>query len=636
LSGKGFGTTAGGAAVGRGLGPQQEAAAKAELEGLQEQVRMLNTARSAEQAVAEEKEKQLAKVKALDEFDRAGEAFLSNRVLMEREIAQAREVGLQAGKSEAEIQKRISDIRRKFGVEGKSLAAQEYYQGLVAANKTAMARIDAEEQRALTDNDKRMAQDRDNAGVYAKAKVEIHKKFAKERALLEEQTAEQIAELNINLTTDEVAKIEAIKAEEIRRADANAKLGEITYAEAERRKTLATFNAAQQRAAILEKAAETTAEANIAATMDELTKIDLARQESNRRADAAVRAGTMTAIQAEAEKARAAVDAQNSIRQQVLSINPLAQLQKEYQDKLAIVQFYEAEMAKAGVDGAEFVEAKRAELQEQFRLQRNQLVEQEFASQSAANKLMVDSLNSFASTASSSIMGLIEGTMTAKQAMHGLASTVLNEGVNALVQMGLQYIKNAIIGQAADKAMMASKAANAAAYTAAVTAQVAVTTALAAQSAFAATAAIPIVGPFMAPEAAAAAGAAAGALGAPAIAGAPVAGARRYGGATEAGSLYRINESGRPEMFTASNGAQYMTSSSAGRVTSADDVAGGSGPAWQIIINNNAGGTQATASVDQQAKTVTVAVNEVANQIATNSGPVWSALNRATSVKARV
>lgn len=52
-------------------------------------------------------------------------------------------------------------------------------------------------------------------------------------------------------------------------------------------------------------------------------------------------------------------------------------------------------------------------------------------------------------------------------------------------------------------------------------------------------------------------------------------GGRQYGGPVTAGSLYRVNETGRPEMFTAANGAQYMLPSSRGRVTSADRVNGG-------------------------------------------------------------
>jgi tape measure domain-containing protein len=54
-------------------------------------------------------------------------------------------------------------------------------------------------------------------------------------------------------------------------------------------------------------------------------------------------------------------------------------------------------------------------------------------------------------------------------------------------------------------------------------------------------------------------------------------GGRQYGGPTSAGTLYRVNEGGRPEMFTARNGAQYMLPTADGNVTPASAVGGGRG-----------------------------------------------------------
>jgi hypothetical protein len=44
-------------------------------------------------------------------------------------------------------------------------------------------------------------------------------------------------------------------------------------------------------------------------------------------------------------------------------------------------------------------------------------------------------------------------------------------------------------------------------------------------------------------------------------------------------------------------------------------------------------GTQASASVDQQSRTVQIAVTEVAQQISNNSGPVWSAMRGSTNIR---
>ena len=530
-----------------------------------------------------------------------------------------------------EEKKKEADKARKLAT--KALAAQEYYDGLVANNKTALEKIDAEEKKALTENQKRRVADGGNAAIYEAAKVEIHRKFARERAQVEEKTTQEVSDLKIQLTTDAEAKIEAIRSEEVRRADAAAKLGTMTHEQAERAKTLATHNASQQRAALAERVAQTTAETVIEATTNELTKIDLIRQENIRRADAAEKAGTITHAQAEADKVRATVQAQNAIRQQMMSVNPLSVLKQEYEQKLAIVSYYEQQIAQAGVDATAFAEAKRNELTTQYQLQRLALAESEFALQNNGNKFLMDSLNSLSSTATSSITGLITGTMTAQDAMRGLASTVLNEAVGALVQIGLQQIKNALLADTLAAADKARAAANGAVYAASVSAQVAGMSALAAQNAFAATAAIPIVGPGLAPAAAAMAAAASAALGAPAVATAPLAGARQYGGPVSADKLYRVNERGAPEMYTSSTGKQYMLPTANGQVTAANKIEGGGSVQWNIVVNNTAMGTQASASVDQQSRTVQIAVTEVANQISSNSGPVWSAMRGSTNIR---
>lgn len=119
------------------------------------------------------------------------------------------------------------------------------------------------------------------------------------------------------------------------------------------------------------------------------------------------------------------------------------------------------------------------------------------------------------------------------------------------------------------------------------------------------------------------------------IKGANYGGGRQYGGPVTGGSLYRVNETGAPEMFTAANGSQYMLPTTGGNVTPADQVGSGNQQqAWNIIINNAPPGT--TATVDQQSRTVEIAVAEVASQISSNSGPVFSALRGATNVQGRM
>ena len=110
-------------------------------------------------------------------------------------------------------------------------------------------------------------------------------------------------------------------------------------------------------------------------------------------------------------------------------------------------------------------------------------------------------------------------------------------------------------------------------------------------------------------------------------------GGRQYGGPVSADSLYRVNERGAPEMYTASNGTQYMLPTANGQVTAANKIEGGGSVQWNIVVNNTAAGTMASASVDQQSRTVQIAVTEVAQQISNNSGPVWSAMRGATNIR---
>lgn len=277
---------------------------------------------------------------------------------------------------------------------------------------------------------------------------------------------------------------------------------------------------------------------------------------------------------AELEK-QAAQDRQRAIEygaQLTRAANPVDALRQEYDAKLEIVTQYEQMMAQAGVDATTQGQLARTEITRQYELQRQALAEQSFRSQSDANALLIDSLNAFNQTATQSLVGLFNGTMTAQDAMRGLANTILNEAVGALVKFGIQQVKNALTAKTLEAADKARSAAQGAVYAASVTAQVAGMSAMAAQNAFAATAAIPIVGPALAPGAAAAAAAAASALGAPAIATAPLAGARQYGGPVAAGSMYRVGEGNRPEMFVGDSGRSYMIPGERGQVIGNDDL----------------------------------------------------------------
>jgi tape measure domain-containing protein len=109
---------------------------------------------------------------------------------------------------------------------------------------------------------------------------------------------------------------------------------------------------------------------------------------------------------------------------------------------------------------------------------------------------------------------------------------------------------------------------------------------------------------------------------------------RKYGGPVSAGQMYRVNETGAPEMFTAANGSQYMMPNASGQVTAANKIGGG----VQVIIQNYAGAeVTATTSDDERIITVAVkkAVSEVADSLRSNTGAVWNAAKAGTNLQGR-
>ncbi|HDL6705059.1 TPA: hypothetical protein PXJ57_004788, partial [Yersinia enterocolitica] len=110
-------------------------------------------------------------------------------------------------------------------------------------------------------------------------------------------------------------------------------------------------------------------------------------------------------------------------------------------------------------------------------------------------------------------------------AMKNLAATIIQEGVNALVQMGMQQVKNMIMGQAAATTALAATAAQA-------------TAAAAAWAPAAVSASIATMG------GASTVGTTAYGTALAASKGLAMAGARKNGGPVSAGEMYRVGEGG--------------------------------------------------------------------------------------------
>ena len=360
----------------------------------------------------------------------------------------------------------------------------------------------------------------------------------------------------------------------------------------------------------------------------QLSAGDITFEQSQRRR-AEIAANYSQAI-AEAQ-AKAAVTPQ---QEAAARVDPVQALANENAQKLALIQQFEEQRIITTSQADALINAQKTTYEQQRMAAQEQL----FIQQSETNAFMMSMVDAMGARMTNMITGMLTGTQSLTDAMRNLASTILEQAVGALVQMGVQYIKNMMIQNSVEAAEKARMAANGAMYSASVAAQVTGMSAMAAQNAFAATAAIPLVGPAMAPGAAAAAGAAAAGLGAPAISTAPVAGARKHGGPVSAGSMYRVGEGGMPEIFQANNGRQYMIPGDNGNVVSNKDMQGSGSGEVSInvnVINQVANAQPEVQGYNSETRTVTLVIKEVANQLRNRTGEVSRGLEQGYNVSGK-
>ena len=233
---------------------------------------------------------------------------------------------------------------------------------------------------------------------------------------------------------------------------------------------------------------------------------------------------------------------------------------------------------------------------------------QRFAAQSAGNEAMIAGFDALASSGTQALSGLLSGTSSLQDAMGGIANTVLNAVIGSFTQAGVEWVKQQIFMQSATQATKAAEIGGIAAVTAA---QTAATGTIAATTTATAATTGATVAASMAPAAGLSSIASFG--GAAVIGGAALlatmalaksSGGRQYGGGVQAGSMYRVNETGAPEIFNAANGRQYMMPNSRGEVVSNKDATAGSSGGGGVVVNiQNYSGAQVSQSqstVDRQ------------------------------------
>ncbi|HEM6735029.1 TPA: tail protein (tape measure) [Citrobacter amalonaticus] len=286
-------------------------------------------------------------------------------------------------------------------------------------------------------------------------------------------------------------------------------------------------------------------------------------------------------------------------------IDPVQQLANENAKKLALI----AQFEQQGLLTHQNALALRNEADTLYEQQRIAAQWEIWRNQNTGNQMLAASFESLAGNASNAFTGILTGSMSAQEAMQSLASNALNSLINGFVQMGVDWVKSAVMGSAAQTSAIATT-------TAAQTAGLATTTAASTTAAtttmavWTPAAAVASIGSF---GGAAAIGIAA-LIAAMALAGG-LAGKRKNGGPVAAGSMYQVGEGGMPEIYRASTGKQYMIPGDNGRVISNKQMTSGSGgesvPVYINIQNYTGATVDAQASQDGNGVTIDMIVADI-------------------------
>lgn len=309
------------------------------------------------------------------------------------------------------------------------------------------------------------------------------------------------------------------------------------------------------------------------------------------------------AIKAQQKAEKEKQDTENAYAQVRQSASPVVAVDDQFQKQMASLNAYATLYPQKIAE----VEATRAQIEEQYRQKRQEAMWQELSQQSLGYNMLTSAVDAFSGNASNAITGLLTGTMSAQEAMRSLGNTILNSVINSIVQVGVEALKNYILGQTLGAASVASSVGMAA------------TTATAWAPA-AALASLATLGTNAAP-------ASAGITSTVGLAsGLALAGARYNGGPVSAGSMYQIGEKGKPEIYQASTGKQYMIPGDNGKVISNKDMQSGGGISVQVIVNN-----QATSATVQSADGYMQDGNAVVELLLTDierGGPVSSQIQQ--------
>lgn len=306
------------------------------------------------------------------------------------------------------------------------------------------------------------------------------------------------------------------------------------------------------------------------------------------------------AIKAAAEEEKKRTQASQNFTSLQGQVSPVAAVDNSYLTQMAqldeYVTLYPQKIAEA--------EALRASIEEQYHQRRMAAMWEEWQQQSQINSMIGAAVDSLQGGATSAITGLINGTQSLRESFANIGSTILNSVVGSFVQMGIEWAKSQLMGQAAAAASLAATTAQASA-AAAAWAPAAMSASIATYGSAAAVGQSAYAGSMLMAK------------------GMALAGGRRYGGTVSAGNAYRINEDGRSEVFQTTGGQQMFIPNKSGKVVSADNAGGGGVQNVYFTINTTGGiGESEWAQIEARAVAISkkMALFQISDQASRPGG----------------
>lgn len=246
-------------------------------------------------------------------------------------------------------------------------------------------------------------------------------------------------------------------------------------------------------------------------------------------------------------------------------MDPAAGAQQAFEQEMKNLETLRAAKGEAHLDEQTYLLLKQ-QSEQAYNDKMLEIEKERFSEQSSANAAMVAGYDALVASGTQALGGLLSGTMSLNDALGQVANTILTSVIGAIVEAGAKQVATMLFTSGVS------------------TAQAAITTAAWTPAAIASSIA---------------------SFGAAAVAGlaampsllSGVSG-KALGGPVQAGGMYRVNETGAPEIFNAANGRQYMMPNSRGDVVSNKDAtSGGGGAGAAPIVNvNNYGNDSAKAS----------------------------------------